>query len=591
MQLESKLTLALQKAFLVIYQLPLSKESCALQYTRKEFQGTFSFPIFPHCKSCHEQPNQLAEKIGKWVQTHVDIVASYNVIDGFLNFVIYDAVWLSILKTIDQNPLYGRLAGQKSSIVIEFSCPNTNKPQHLGHLRNNFLGDALAKILDAAGHMVHKVNLINDRGIHICKSMVAYQQFGAGETPTSSGIKGDHLVGKYYVKFEQVYKAQLALIETHKGDLPTAIPPILQEAQEMLVDWEKGDPAVMDLWQKMNEWVYDGFNMTYNQLGIVFDKTYYESDTYLLGKEIVKEGLRKKIFYPKEDGAIAVDLSMHGLGEKILLRSNGTAVYITQDLGTADLRYADYHFDNMIYVVGNEQAYHFKVLFATMAHLGRSYAHFMHHLPYGMVDLPSGKMKSREGNVVDADQLIEEMIDTVMLYTENSHKIESLNQQELKKLHHILAIGALKFFLLRVAPQKKILFNPSESVDFQGDTGTFIQYTYARICSVQRKAKDIQMVSCNIQQGSLSALEQHLIFQLYRLPAAIEEAAKTYMPSVIANYALTLAKTYNKFYASYPIYREPNACMRSFRLLLSSCVGNVLKKSMTLLAIELPEKM
>lgn len=587
--LEPTLRLAIQQAFLERYNLPLSEEACSLQITRKEFEGTFSLPVFPFCKRCNAQPTTLAETIGQWLQTHTKLVASYNVISGFLNLVIDDAIWMATLASIAEDPTYGRLPSQKQQIVVEFSCPNTNKPQHLGHLRNNFLGSSLATILDAAGYTVHKVNLINDRGIHICKSMVAYQQFGEGETPESSGIKGDHLVGKYYVKFDQVYKAELEQMQKNGEDGP--VPPILQQAQKMLVEWEQGAPAVIALWKKMNGWVYDGFNVTYNQLGITFDKTYYESEAYLLGKTIVAEGLNKKIFYKRADGAIAVDLSKEGLGEKVLLRSDGTAVYITQDLGIADLRYADYHFDQMIYVVGNEQAYHFKVLFAIMAQLGRSYAAAMHHFPYGMVDLPDGKMKSREGNVVDADNLIEEMIDTVSRYMHHTHKTEDLTQEALQQLHHTLAMGALKFFLLRVAPSKRMLFNPNESIDFQGDTGTFIQYTYARICSLTRKAQATLTMPPAPLTTPLSQLEQALIFQLYRLPEAIKEAAATHMPSVIANYALELAKTYNKFYASYPILREANPAMKAVRLLLSICVAKVLKKSMALLTIELPEKM
>ncbi|WP_419241736.1 arginine--tRNA ligase [Cardinium endosymbiont of Nabis limbatus] len=588
--LEAKLKQAIQQAFLESYNQILSEAACSLQVTRKEFHGTFSLPVFPFCKKCNAQPVALAETIGKWLQTHTDIIASYNVINGFLNLTIHDAIWMAILRSIAEDPTYGHLPKQKRHIVVEYSCPNTNKPQHLGHLRNNFLGSSLAAILDAAGHTVHTVNLINDRGIHICKSMVAYQQFGADETPASSGIKGDHLVGKYYVQFDQAYKAEQALME--KNGEATATPPILQQAQKMLVAWEKGEPAVIALWKKMNGWVYDGFNVTYAQLGITFDKTYYESEAYLLGKTVVEEGLQKKIFYKRADGAIAIDLSKEGLGEKVLLRSDGTAVYITQDLGVADWRYADYHFDQMIYVVGNEQAYHFKVLFAIMHQLGRPYATAMHHFPYGMVDLPDGKMKSREGNVVDADNLIEEMIDTVGHYMGNTHKIEGLTQAALQKLRHTLAMGALKFFLLRVAPQKRMLFNPNESVDFQGDTGTFIQYTYARICSLTRKAKESQAIASDaLPSAPLSQLEQTLIFQLYRLPEAIEEAAATYMPSVMANYALELAKTYNKFYASHPILREADLTIRGVRLLLSASVGRVLKTSMALLTIELPDKM
>lgn len=588
-KLESKLRSAIQQAFLAIYNLSVSEEACSLQITRKEFQGTFSLPVFPFCKACKVAPILLADKIGQWLETHISFVASYNVINGFLNLLIDDATWIAILTAIGTDTNYGTSPKSRGNIVVEFSCPNTNKPQHLGHLRNNFLGGSLAAILETAGYRVHKVNLINDRGIHICKSMVAYEQFGNNETPESSAIKGDHLVGKYYVKFDQVYKAEEALMK-HNGQ-NGEIPPILQAAQNMLVKWEKNDPYVMALWKKMNGWVYDGFDATYAALNITFDKIYYESQAYLLGKTIVEEGLEKKIFYKRTDNAIAVDLSREGLGEKVLLRSDGTSVYITQDLGIADWRYADYHFDKMIYVVGNEQTYHFKVLFAIMAQLGRTYAASMYHFPYGMVDLPDGKMKSREGNVVDADTLIEEMVATVKNYMGTNHKIEELSQEALQKLHHTLAIGALKFFLLRVAPNKKMLFNPNESIDFQGDTGTFIQYTYARICSLARKGKQIQSLPSDVSMIRLNQLEQNLIFQLYRFPATVEEAATTYMPSVIAQYALELAKTYNKFYGNYSILREPSSELKRFRLMLSIGVGKILKQAMALLTIDLPERM
>ncbi|MBX9889698.1 MAG: arginine--tRNA ligase [Amoebophilaceae bacterium] len=592
MQVELKLKAALKEAFLNIYGFLLTEEACKLQLTRKEFRGNFSLAVFPYVQRCKENPCQIAEKVGHWLHSKTDILSSYNVIDGFLNLVMADTIWLKLLNQIIENPTYGVLPTLNQRVVVEFSSPNTNKPQHLGHIRNNFLGSSLAEILKAAGYTVHKVNIINDRGIHICKSMVAYQTLGRGETPQSSGIKGDHLVGKYYVKFDQLYKEQLALLGKHEQDMTTVIPPILQQAQDMLLKWEKGDPAVIDLWQTMNGWVYDGFKVTYAQLGITFDKIYYESDTYLLGKKIIAEGIDKQLFYKRADGAIAVDLSAYGLGEKVLLRSDETAVYITQDLGTADLRYTDYYFDGMIYVVGSEQAYHFKVLFAIMNLLGRPYAKAMHHLSYGMIDLPNGKMKSREGNVVDADHLVAEMIDTVKLYTEeHAHKLDGLTPEALQALHHTLAIGALKFFLLRVAPSKKMLFNPVESIDFQGDTGTFIQYTYARICSLQRKVQLEHPVLLDRYSEPLSGVEQALILQLYRLPMQVEEAAKTYMPSVIANYALELAKIYNTFYATHPMLKEPVVAIRNFRLLLSGAVGVVLKKSMALLTIELPTKM
>lgn len=596
MKLESQLITVLQQAFLSIYHFSLPKESCNLQVTPKEFQGNFSLPLFPYAKPCKEAAAPLAEKIGQWLVCHANhLVAAYQAVGGFLNIAVQDSIWCAILKEIAANAQYGIAthAIQRQHIVIEFSCPNTNKPQHLGHLRNNFLGGALANLLAAIGHRVDRVNLINDRGIHICKSMVAYKEFGDGETPTSSATKGDHLVGKYYVQFEQQHQAQLEG-KQHGNEKNEArgkreTTPILAKAQQMLVDWENEDPEVMALWKQLNGWVYEGFEQTYRKLGIFFDKIYYESDTYKLGKTIVGEGLDKNIFYPKVDGTIAVDL--HDLGEKILLRGDGTALYITQDLGTADLRYADYHFDKMIYVVADEQIYHFKVLFAIMQRLDRPYAAAIYHLPYGMVYLPDGKMKSREGKVVDADHLIAEMVDLVKHYTENSHKLDGMPQEMRQTLYQTLAIGALKFFLLRVTPQKKIVFNQQESIDFQGDTGTFIQYTYARIRSMERKATGLPMAAWVGHIGPLSRLEQELIFQLYSLPAHIREAAQSYMPSVVANYALALAKSYSQFYATYPILRASDPATRSFRLLLSSCIAQALKTAMALLTIELPERM
>lgn len=592
LQLEHDLQLHLKQAFFELYKLSLREEDIVLQLTRKEFQGHFSLVVFPYVKCCGKKPDQLAHELGIWLKAYTDIIESYNVLGGFLNLVVADRLWLNLLDVCHKDENYGYGKPCKDHVVIEFSCPNTNKPQHLGHMRNNFIGSALANILKAAGYSVSRVNLINDRGIHICKSMVAYQQFGHGQTPESVGMKGDHFVGEYYVKFNQVYQEQLRVIDQAGDFCSDRTPAILKEAQNMLIRWEEGDPEVRQLWETMNGWVYRGFQETYDQLGIDFDKTYYESDTYLLGKDVVWEGLDQGCFYRKGDHAIAVDLSQYGLGEKILLRADGTAVYITQDLGTADLRYRDYAFSKMIYVVGDEQIYHFKVLFTTLQVLGRVYAKDMYHFAYGMVELPCGKMKSREGTVVDADKLMADVLNRIDSYVRASEKLEHCSQDELEKLCHTLALGAVKFFILRVNPKKKILFNIDDSIDFQGDTGTFIQYTYTRICSLRRKATtdivDYDCKGCNLK---LNDLEQALILQLYLFPMQVKQAADTYMPSVIANYVLELAKLYNKFYAIYPILKSDCTEVKKMRLLLSDTVGKILVKGMKLLGIDLPEYM
>jgi arginyl-tRNA synthetase len=497
---------------------------------------------------------------------------------------------------MSNDPDFGCAPPNGQKVVIEFSSPNTNKPLHLGHLRNNFLGHSVAEILKASGYEVYKVNLVNDRGIHICKSMVAYQKFGQGETPTTTGIKGDHLVGNYYVKFDQVYKAQVVTLTHQLGDRERAAreAPILLEAQQMLQKWEQGDEAVLDLWATMNSWVYQGFETTYQQLGITFDKTYYESQTYLLGKEVVEEALSRGIFYRKEDGSVWADLTEEGLDHKLVLRADGTSVYMTQDLGVADLRYAHYHFDRSIYVVGNEQDYHFEVLFKLMQQLGRSYTTHMYHLSYGMVDLPTGKMKSREGTVVDADQLIEEMVNMAARYTRQLGKIDDFTEVAAYQLFHMLAMGALKYFLLRVEARKRILFDPQASIDFQGHTGPYIQYTHARIAAILRKAQaaGIAYEESVLYDGlSLQPIEREVIMQLYKFPKKLQEAAAAYSPATIAQYVFELAKTYNRMYGEVSILQEQGQGLRILRLSLSATVARTIRQSMQLLGIGVPVQM
>jgi arginyl-tRNA synthetase len=529
------------------------------------------------------------------VQNH-PIAASFNVVKGFLNLAVADQVWLEQFAAMRQAERFGYAPSNGQKVVVEFSSPNTNKPLHLGHLRNNFLGHAVSQILQAAGYEVYKINLVNDRGIHICKSMVAYQHWGGGETPESTGLKGDHLVGKYYVRFEQAYQEQVAQLTQELGnkEMASKQAPILKEAQAVLQRWEAGDPEVMALWEKLNNWVYQGFELTYQQLDITFDQVYYESQVYLLGKEIVAEGLEKGIFYQKPDGSVWVDLADEGLDEKLLLRADGTSVYITQDIGAADLRYQDFQTDRLIYVVGDEQDYHFEVLTKIMRRLGRPYASGIYHLSYGMVDLPSGKMKSREGTVVDADTLIEEMVETAAQHTEQLGKIADFSADEAQQLYHMLAMGALKYFLLRVDAKKRLLFDPQASIDFQGDTGPFIQYTHARIAAILRKAKQagINTLLIDVPQNlALQLVERELIVQLSKFPYKLQEAAETYAPALIAQYVLGVAKAYNRFYAELPILHATEVVQQRFRIQLSTFVAQVLREAMYLLGIQLPERM
>ena len=594
--IEQQLIKAIQQGLQQQFGLTVALPDLLLQPTHKEFEGSHTFVTFPWAGHCQEQPEKVARQLGQWLKAQSTLVADFNVVKGFLNITVTDQVWLAQLAAMKQDAHFGVAPPNGQKVVIEFSSPNTNKPLHLGHLRNNFLGHAVAEILKAAGYGVYKVNLVNDRGIHICKSLVAYQKFGQGETPETTGIKGDHLVGHYYVKFDQTYKQQVADLTEQLGDRERAAKeaPILLEAQAMLQKWEQGDATVSALWKKMNSWVYQGFEATYQQLGTTFDKTYYESDTYWLGKKVVKEGLSRGIFYKQEDGSVWADLTEQGLDHKLVLRADGTSVYITQDLGVADLRYTHYHFDRSIYVVGNEQDYHFEVLFKLMQQLGRNYATAMYHLSYGMVDLPTGKMKSREGTVVDADQLIEAMTKTAARHTQELGKIDDFTAEEAQQLYHMLAMGALKYFLLRVEARKRLLFDPQASIDFQGHTGPSIQYTHARIAAILQRAQQAgiayeELVS--MPKGSLQPLERELILLLYKFPQKLQEAAEAYSPAIIAQYAFELAKTYNRFYTEVPILQETAMALKTLRVYLSATVAHMLQHSMRLLGIEVPMRM
>ncbi|MEO1300929.1 MAG: arginine--tRNA ligase [Bacteroidota bacterium] len=588
MDIRQQLQENLQRAFQALFEVSIPLSSIRLQPTRKEFQGTHTLATFPFVATCRASYEDIAYKLGKWLKTYTDVVADFHVVKGFLNLSVQDTAWLAQLRHIQQDPHFGYMPGNGQRVVIEFSSPNTNKPLHLGHLRNNCIGHAITQILQAAGYTTYAVSLVNDRGIHICKSMVAYQRWGHGATPASARLKGDHFVGDYYVQFDQAYKQER---QVAPGSSP---PPILQEAQALLQRWEAHDPDVMALWEKMNGWVYAGFASTYQRLGIHFDKTYYESQTYLLGKKMVAEGLAKGIFYQRSDGSVWVDLSDEGLDEKLVLRSDGTAVYLTQDLGAADVRYQDYAFDKSMYVVGDEQDYHFSVLSKILKRLGRPYASQLVHLSYGMVDLPTGKMKSREGTVVDADQLLDTMTDTAEAHTRRLGKIEDFSSAEAQRLYRMLALGALKYFLLRVDSKKRLLFDPQASIDFQGDTGPFIQYTYARIAAVLRKAPEKGVVIDVLPKDvatPLVAVERVLINGLGMLPAKIREAADGLDPSIMAQYAFDLAKAFNRFYAEVSILYEGDVAKQQVRVCIAFCVARTLQRVMGLLGVEVPERM
>jgi arginyl-tRNA synthetase len=534
--------------------------------------------------------------LGEFLKTNVSGISDYNVVKGFLNLVVSDVAWLTLFNEEIISPGFGKIESNGQKVLVEYSSPNTNKPLHLGHLRNNFLGYSVSQILKANGYEVIMANLINDRGIHICKSMLAYQKMGNNETPQSAGMKGDHLIGKYYVLFDKEYKKQIEDLVS-KGitkEEAEKEASIIKEAQEMLRKWEAGDKEIYDLWKKMNGWVYEGFEATYKIIGVKFDKYYYESDTYLLGKAVVDEGLKKNIFFKKEDGSVWVDLTTEGLDQKLLLRGDGTSVYITQDMGTADLKYKDFQAGKSVYVVGNEQDYHFNVLKHILKKLGRPYADGIYHLSYGMVDLPSGKMKSREGTVVDADELIQDMVDTAQRTTSELGKIEGFTEEEAKKLYHMLALGALKYFLLKVDPKKRMLFNPEESIDFHGNTGPFIQYTHARISAILRKAAQLEIPTDSQSYAALKNLhksEQEVIALLNEFPKKLQEAAREYSPSVIAQYTFDLAKEYNRFYAEVSIFNETDKAALSFRIAFSKTVASTIHRAMILLGIEVPERM
>ncbi len=596
MYIEEQLIRAIQQCMQQEWSLRVTFSDLSLHPTSKNFEGSHTFITFPWAKRCLQSPEEVARVVGKWLQSRSKLIEKFNVFKGFLNLTVADRVWLEQLAAINQNPHFGLAPPNGQKVVVEFSSPNTNKPLHLGHLRNNFLGYSVSKILEAAGYEVYKVNLVNDRGIHICKSMVAYQRFGNGETPATAGIKGDHLVGRYYVRFDKVYKEEVATLAQRLGSQERAKKetPILLEAQQILKKWEQGDAEVRSLWKKLNTWVYQGFEATYQQLGISFDKTYYESDTYLLGKRVVEEGLLRGIFYKQKDGSVWADLTKQGLDHKLVLRADGTSVYITQDLGLADLRYKHYQFDRSVYVVGNEQDYHFEVLFKLMQQLGRSYANAMSHLSYGMVDLPAGKMKSREGTVVDADQLIESMIETAAHHTKQLGKIEDFTEKEIRELNHMLAMGALKYFLLRVEPRKRLLFDPQSSIDFHGHTGPFIQYTYARITSILRLAQQQKIAYKEFSPTStlsLHPIERELIVLLYKFLQKLQEAAQACSPAVVAQYVFDLAKTYNRLYAELPILNETLEALKTFRIYLSSVVARMIQHNMQLLGIGVPPRM
>ncbi|MFO0433796.1 MAG: arginine--tRNA ligase [Sphingobacteriaceae bacterium] len=586
---------AITEALASLYNIQAQK--VILQKTRKEFEGDYTLTTFNYTKESKKKPEELGEEIGTFLRSHNPQIACYNVVKGFLNIHFTNSFWANYLNetVIEKYTGYKKPNSTNKTILLEYSSPNTNKPLHLGHIRNNLLGYSVAEILKANGNKVIKTNIVNDRGIHICKSMIAWQKFGNGETPQSSGLKGDHLVGKYYVEFDKAYKKQISeLVE--KGltkEEAEKKAPLMLEAQEMLLKWEQGDKDVITLWETMNSWVYSGFDVTYKTLGVDFDKIYYESQTYILGKDIVKEGLDKNVFYKKEDGSARIDLTADGLDEKVVLRSDGTSVYITQDIGTAVLRFKDFpDLTQAIYTVGNEQDYHFKVLFIILDKLGYKWAKECYHLSYGMVELPEGKMKSREGTVVDADDLLQEMFSTSKQTTQELGKVEGFSEADLNELYKTIGLGALKYFMLKVDPKKKMLFDPKESIDFNGHTGPFIQYTHARIKSIIRKAKEQDLsfeIKANFDQ--INELERDLIKYIYEFEQTIEESSRSYNPAIIANFIYELTKTFNRYYHDHSILKEENKDIQTFRLALISQCATIISNGMHLLGIKVPEKM
>lgn len=605
MNIEQKLVSSVIGGLKALYGQDVPAAQVQLQKTKKEFEGHLTLVVFPFLRMSKKGPEQTAQEIGEYLQANEPSVAAFNVIKGFLNLTIASSAWIELLNGIHADKQYGIVAVTDNSplVMIEYSSPNTNKPLHLGHVRNNLLGNALANIVAANGNKVVKTNIVNDRGIHICKSMLAWQKYGNGETPESSGKKGDHLIGDYYVSFDKHYKAEVkelmarfqseGMNEEEAKAKAEAESPLMKEAREMLVKWEANDPEVRALWKKMNDWVYAGFDETYRMMGVTFDKIYYESNTYLEGKEKVMEGLEKGFFYRKEDGSVWADLTGEGLDHKLLLRADGTSVYMTQDIGTAKLRFADYPIDKMIYVVGNEQNYHFQVLSILLDKLGFEWGKGLVHFSYGMVELPEGKMKSREGTVVDADDLMAEMIDTAKETSNELGKLDGLTKEEADNIARIVGLGALKYFILKVDARKNMTFNPKESIDFNGNTGPFIQYTYARIQSVLRKAKEAGIeIPAQLPAGiELSEKEEGLIQMVADFAAIVKQAGEDYSPSIIANYTYDLVKEYNQFYHDFSILREENEAVKVFRLALSENVAKVVRLGMGLLGIEVPDRM
>ena len=605
MNIEKALCSSVIKAVKELYGQDVPEKMVQLQKTKREFEGHLTLVVFPFLKISHKKPEETAEDLGRWLKENESCMASYNVVKGFLNLVISNGAWIGLLNDINADPTYGeRKATEKSPLVmIEYSSPNTNKPLHLGHVRNNLLGWSLAKIMEANGNRVVKTNIVNDRGIHICKSMLAWLKWGNGETPETSGKKGDHLIGDYYVAFDKHYREEVAELkakytaegmgeeEAEKKAKDEA--PLIKEAHEMLVKWEQGDKDVRALWQKMNSWVYAGFDETYKALGVSFDKIYYESDTYLEGKAKVEEGLAKGLFFRKDDNSVWADLTNDGLDQKLLLRSDGTSVYMTQDIGTAEMRFRDFPIDKMIYVVGNEQNYHFQVLSILLDRLGFKWGKELVHFSYGMVELPNGKMKSREGTVVDADDLIAEMIEDARKTSDELGKFKDMTEEERNEIARIVGLGALKYFILKVDARKNMLFNPEESIDFNGNTGPFIQYTHARIRSILRKAEAEGMkLPENLDADMpLNQKETELIQKMNEYGAVVEQAGKDYSPSGIANYCYELTKEFNQFYHDYSILGADNDKEKTVRLVLAANVAKTIKNGMDLLGIEVPERM
>ena len=594
MNIEALISKAAGEAVKALYGMDATDKMLQLQKTRSEFEGNLTLVVFPFVKAARKSPEQTANEIGQYLVEHCQAVEKYNVVKGFLNLSIGDGAWLSLLKAIDEDEHFGTKQATNDSklVMIEYSSPNTNKPLHLGHVRNNLLGWSLAQIMEANGYRVVKTNIVNDRGIHICKSMLAWLKYGNGETPESSGKKGDHLIGDYYVAFDKHYREEVKQLVAQGMDEEKAKQeaPLIKEAHEMLVKWEQGDPEVRALWEKMNAWVYAGFDETYKKMGVGFDKIYYESQTYLKGKAKVEEGLEKGLFERHEDGSVWADLTNEGLDQKLLLRSDGTSVYMTQDIGTAEMRYEDFPIDKMIYVVGNEQNYHFQVLSILLDRLGFKWGRELTHFSYGMVELPNGKMKSREGTVVDADDLMELMVEDAYKTSMELGKFDDMTEDERHEIARIVGMGALKYFILKVDARKNMLFNPEESIDFNGNTGPFIQYTHARIRSILRKAVEGAMSPVSLT-GPISPKEVELIQKMNEFGAVVEQAGKDYSPSGIANYCYELTKVFNQFYHDYSILNEPDEQKKAVRLMLAKNVAKIIKTGMGLLGIEVPERM